>query len=64
MATEKNKNATEEKKFTISKLQEHCYALFGVPTSTFNGATAGLNGTYTVSEVKKIIEEWYKKEAK
>jgi hypothetical protein len=56
--------ATEEKKFTIAKFQEHSYELFGVPSSTFAGATAGLEGTYTKSEIEAIIDEWNNKEAK
>ena len=64
----KDTNATVEKaeatpKFTIEKLRENCYAVFGISKSTFDGATYGLNGEYTVSEIKNAIEKWQKKEA-
>ena len=55
-------------KFTIEKLRSNCVALFGVTSSTFDGATHGLNGEYTVDEMKNAIQKWQKtaikKEAK
>ena len=51
-------------KFSISKLRENCVKLFGVSTCTFDGATYKLNGEYTIEEMKKIIEDWKKKEVK
>lgn len=54
----------KEQKFPVSQLQRFAYELFDVPTSTFVGATTGLNGEYTVEEVRKIISEWKEKEAK
>ena len=38
--------------------------LFGVTTSTFDGATYNLKGKYTVSEMKAIIDRWKNKEVK
>ena len=66
MATKKDANVPEqeEQKFTIPQLQRYAFELFGVPTSTFVGATTGLDGVYTVAEVKNIINDWKKKEAK
>ena len=66
MANKKDANTPEQEaqKFTIPQLQRYAFELFGVPTSTFVGATTGLDGEYTVSEVKQIIEDWKKKEAK
>jgi len=66
MATKKEAPAAEqtEQKFSIPKLERYALTLFGVPTSTFVGATHGLEGEYTVAEVKQIIEDWFKKEAK
>lgn len=49
-----------EPKFPIEKLRQNCLALFGVSSSTFDGATHGLNGEYTVDEMKKTIEKWQK----
>jgi len=60
----KKDETASEQKFTIPALQKYAFELFGVPTSTFVGATADLDGEYTVNEVKKIIEDWKKKEAK
>lgn len=53
-----------ENKHSIEKLRANCYKLFGVTSSTFDGATHGLNDEYSVEEIKKIIERWNKKEAK
>lgn len=54
----------EAAKFSVEKLRENCLTLFGVTTSTFDGATNGLSGDYTVEEMRKNIAEWQKKEAK
>lgn len=51
---------TAAPKFSIKKLRENCMKLFGVTTSTFDGATYGLNDEYTVEEMKKTIETWQK----
>lgn len=64
---EKNANAAAEKapqKFPISKLAAGCMALFGVSSSTFAGATAGMTGDYSVAEMKDHIDKWLKKEVK
>ena len=44
-------------KFLKEKLRENCIELFGVTTSTFDGAMYGhdLDKKYSVDEVKKII---------
>ena len=54
----------EATKYDIKELEKKCVVLFGVTTSTFVGATAGLSGSYTVDEVKSILEKWLKKEVK
>lgn len=51
-------------KFTVERLREKCFTLFGVTTSTFDGATYGLNGEYTVEEMKDKIAKWQNKEVK
>lgn len=51
-------------KFPLEKLRENCLKLFGVTQSTFDGASHGLSGEYTVSEMKKIIAVWQNKEVK
>lgn len=55
--------AEAKPKFSIEKLRQNCYAVFGISKSTFDGATYGLNGEYTVSEIRNAIEKWQKKEA-
>jgi hypothetical protein len=46
-------------KFLKEKLRENCIELFGVTTSTFDGAMYGHDEKeYTVDEVKKIIENY------
>ncbi len=51
-------------KFEIRQLRENCKKLFGVTTSTFDGAAYNLKGKYTVSEMKAIIDRWKNKEVK
>lgn len=51
-------------KYSIEELRSNCVALFGVTSSTFDGATYGLNGDYTVDEMKQVIEKWQKKSIK
>ena len=53
--------AATEPKFTIERLRANCLTLFGVTTSTFDGATYGLSGEFTVEEIEKTIEKWKKK---
>lgn len=56
----------EQPKFKLSVLRENAIKLFAVTTSTFDGATYGMdvNKDYTVDEIKKIITNWKKKEVK
>ncbi len=54
------KTETQSKpKFLVSQLRKNCVTLFGVTTSTFDGAMYGhKEQEYTVDEVKKIIENY------
>ena len=52
---EEKDNIKAKQKFPLAKLQEHCYELFGVTTSTFAGATNGKTGDYTIDEIKKFL---------
>ena len=52
------KEVSTEPKYSIEKLRSNCLKLFGVTTSTFDGATHGLNGEYTVKEMKNVIDKW------
>ena len=45
-------------KFTVERLRRDCLRLFGVTFSTFDGATYGLTDTYTVEEMRSIINKW------
>jgi|GEM_PF-985177 len=45
-------------KFTIQRLRKDCYNIFGVTTSTFDGAVFGLDGEYTVEEMRRHIDAW------
>lgn len=51
-------------KYTLEKLRLNCRRLFGVSTSTFDGATYGLTEKYTVAEMQAHIEAWKKKGVK
>lgn len=53
-----------EKKIPLEKLRRSCVNLFGITPSTFDGATVGLTGKYSVEEMQKIISTWLKKEVK
>ena len=55
---ETNETVSTAPKFTIEKLRSNCLALFGVTSSTFDGATHGLDGEFTVEEIKNTIEKW------
>ena len=46
-------------------MKENCMRLFHVTSSTFIGATIGKeNGSYSISEMQRLIDEWLKKEVK
>lgn len=70
MAKSNTKPVAEEKveaaeaKFSIEAHRKNCLALYGVTSCTFDGATYGLDGEYTVEEMKNIIAKWQSKEVK
>lgn len=49
------------KKYPVAKLRPNCRQLFGISTSTFDGATYGLTGDYTVEELRTHIKAWGEK---
>ena len=60
----KEQNPLPEKSvFPLERLRRDCVKLFGVTTSTFDGAAFGLNsnGKFTVEEIKVKIGDWQKK---
>ena len=69
MAQETNKTAAsnqpakKEPTFTLATIRAGCVKTFGCTSSTFDGAFFDKEDKeYTISEAKKIIEEWLKKE--
>lgn len=57
----KKKSASEPKnnpKFSAARMRPDCLVLFGITTSTYDGATYGLSEEYTVEEMKTHIEKW------
>ena len=58
------KPVSTESKFSLEKLRENCVQLFGVSDCTFAGASAGLKGEFTISDMKNKIAVWLKKEVR
>lgn len=59
------KPANPEPKYELKKLRENCVKLFGVTTSTFDGAMHSCNEKeLTVNEAKKRIDTWLKRHVK
>jgi len=50
--------------FTVARLRKDCLELFGVGITTYDGATYGLEGQYTVNEMREIINNWKEQEVK
>lgn len=64
-ATEEPAKTSDERKFPYEVLKANCMRLFHVTSSTFIGATIGKeNGSYSISEMQHLIDEWLKKEVK
>lgn len=59
-AAAETKAAPVERKIPIEKLRRSCLKLFGVTPSTFDGATVGLTGKFTVEEMQAHIDKWLK----
>lgn len=50
---------TDDQKYTLESLRQHCLKLFGCTTSTFDGAMHGVDKeSMTVDEAKCIINTW------
>lgn len=56
----KKKAENKEQVFSLSVLRKGAAELFGISTSTFDGATVGLEGDYSISEIKNHISEFLK----
>ena len=53
-----NAAAKTERKIPIEKLRRSCVKLFGITPSTFDGATVGMEGNFTVAEMQAHITAW------
>ena len=52
--------APTEPTFTVEQLRKSARSLFNVSQSTYDGATYGLTGEFTVEAMRKHIDEWLK----
>jgi hypothetical protein len=50
--------------FSIEALRKSCMKLFGITTSTFDGAMEGQKGPLTLEAAQQIIEAWKGKAVK
>jgi hypothetical protein len=57
---DKSPPVTRPPKFPPAHLRRDCRALFDVSTSTYNAATCGLKGEFTVKEMGAHITNWLK----
>jgi len=51
-----------EPTFTVAQLRPSARNLFGISQSTYDGATDGLTGEFTVAAMREHIEKWLKEE--
>lgn len=58
----KKQPVKKARKYSVEKLGENSIELFGVSSFTFAGATYGVEGEYTVEEMKEIINNWLHEE--
>lgn len=64
-AAEEPAKTSDERKFPYEVLKANCVRLFHVTSSTFIGATIGMeSGAYTIAEMQSIVRAWLKKEVK
>lgn len=58
--------ANDEIVYEYSQIRKDCLKLFGITTSTFDGATTDINkqNSYTIQEVQDVINNWLKKEVR
>jgi len=64
-AAEQPARSSAERKFPYEVLKANCMKLFRVTSSTFIGATIGMeSGAYTIAEMQSIVKGWLKKEVK
>lgn len=54
--TPASEQPTKEPVFSLERLRRDCFKVFGVTPSTFDGATYGLTGEFTVNELREKIQ--------
>lgn len=52
--------AVEAPVFSLERLRRDCFRVFGITTSTFDAATYGLTGEFTVAELRDRIQAFQK----
>lgn len=58
----KQASSPAEPTFSVAQLRQSARNLFGVSQSTYDGATDGLTGEFTVAAMREHIEKWLKEE--
>lgn len=53
-----------EQKYSVEMLRAHCVKIFGITSSTFDGAFYGHDEDMTIKEAKKVVNDWLGKEVK
>ena len=48
-------------KFPLERIRRDCERVIGVSKGTFDGATSGLKGEFTIDEIRGITETWLRK---
>lgn len=57
----KTKPSEKAEKYSLETLRENSYELFGISSSAFDGASFGLEGEFTIDEMKKKVNTWLNK---
>ena len=52
--------AKPDAKFPLETLRKDCVKLFGITSSTFDGAMYGKTGEFTIADAASIINDWKK----
>ena len=55
---EPEEKTADVQRYPVGRLRQDCLQLLGVTGSTFDGVAKGLDGDYTVEEMKNMITAW------
>lgn len=58
---DKANHDVQEKKYPLLLLRENCVEIFGCTSSTFDGATFGMSGSFSKKEIANAIEKYLNK---